>query len=99
MVQWDWRCLCSGRTQVRSLAGHSGLKDPEMLQLWCRSQLSLGSDPWPGNPIGRRAARKEKKKIPHISTCLPKSDLIILFFLLCLLSFGDRTHGIWRFPG
>ena len=27
------------------------VKDPVLLKLWCRLQLQLGSDPWPGNSI------------------------------------------------
>ena len=35
--------------QVQSPAWHSGLKDPVLLQLWQRSQLQCGFDPWPRN--------------------------------------------------
>ena len=35
--------------QVRSLAWHSGLKDPALPQLWHKSQLQLRFNPWPGN--------------------------------------------------
>ena len=38
------------------------VKDPALLQLWCRSQLWLRSDPWSRNSIGHRAAKKEKNK-------------------------------------
>ena len=52
MAQWDWRCLCSARTQVRSLAQRSGWIWL-LLPLWHRSQLRLGSGPyatgWPKN--------------------------------------------------
>ena len=34
MVQRDQRHLCSTRTQVRSLAPHSGLKGPMLPLLW-----------------------------------------------------------------
>ena len=40
-------------------------KDAALPQLWCRLQLQLGSDPWPGNSICLRVAKKvegEKKK-------------------------------------
>ena len=40
----DWRCLCSVRTQVRSPAQHSGLKDPVLPQRQLGSQLWLGSE-------------------------------------------------------
>ena len=39
------------------------VKDPVLMQLWLRSQLRLGSDPWPGNTISLGAAKKKKKKI------------------------------------
>ena len=39
VMPWDQWCLCSTRTQVRSPAWHSGLKDPVLPQLW------LGPDP------------------------------------------------------
>ena len=61
--QWDWQCLWSTGMQVRSLAQHS------VLRIWCcrelqlRSQLCLGSDPWPGNSICCRTIEKEKKKV------------------------------------
>ena len=64
MVQGDWWHLCGTRTQVRSLARHSGFKDLALLQLQLhrRLQLQLRSDPWPGNSICCGAARKEKKR-------------------------------------
>lgn len=34
---------------VQSLAWPSGLKDPVLPKLWCRSQLWLGLGPRPGN--------------------------------------------------
>ena len=63
--------------QVWSLAQHSGLKDPALPQLRRRSQLQLGSDPWPGNSICYEVAKKKKKKIllnsflSHFLTCAP----------------------------
>ena len=56
--QWH---LCSTRRQVRSPAGHSGLKDPALPQLQHRSQLWLKSDPWPRNSACHRVAKKKKK--------------------------------------
>ena len=40
-------------------AQHSELKDPALLQLWHKSRLWLGSDPWPRNSTSCWAARKE----------------------------------------
>ena len=65
MVQQYQQCLCNTRMQVQSLAWHSGLKDPAFQQLWHRSQLWLGSDPWPGNCICRGVAKKQGEKVTH----------------------------------
>ena len=62
--QWDWQHLGSTETQVQSPAQHSGLLDPAVPWLWLRSQLWLGSDPWPRNSICHRAA-KRKKRMPQ----------------------------------
>ena len=63
MAQQDWRnVFWSARTQVRSLAQHSGLRILALPQLWLRSQLRLRSDPWPRNSKCHGAAKKEKKK-------------------------------------
>ena len=48
--------------EVGAVAGlHSGLQDLALPQLWRRSQLWLRSDPWPGNPICRKVAKKAKQ--------------------------------------
>ena len=57
--QRDGQHLCSARTQVQSLAWHSGLKDPVLLQLL---YLKLGSNPWPENSVHHGLAKKKKKK-------------------------------------
>ena len=36
----------------------------DLAQLWFRSQLRLGSDPWPRNSICRRTSKKTKTKNP-----------------------------------
>lgn len=38
------------------------VKDPALPQLWCRSTLRLGSDPWPRHSTCCGAAEKEEKK-------------------------------------
>ena len=47
MVQWvdDLACLC---VFAGLIPGPSLVKGPALPQLWCRSQLFLGFDPWPG---------------------------------------------------
>ena len=62
MAQGDLWHLCPTRMQVWVLARHSGLKDLAFLQLQCRLQLWLGSDPWPRNSICRGMTKKKKKK-------------------------------------
>ena len=53
VVQWvknptvAARVAAEARAQFPAL--HSGLKDPVLPQLWCRSQLRLGFNPLPGN--------------------------------------------------
>ena len=69
MAQGDQQCLCSTRSQVQFQAQHSGLKDQASLWLPCRSQLRLGSDPWPKTSTCHGAAKKRKKKnINYIPT-------------------------------
>ena len=60
VVQQDLWCLCSARTQVQYLLQHRRFKDPVLLQLWCRSQLQLRSDPWPRNSIMPWEFKKNK---------------------------------------
>ena len=56
------QCLCSTRTQVPSLAQHSGLQDPALLQLLCKSQLRLGSDPGIRSGLETLHASRQPKK-------------------------------------
>ena len=53
MGQWD-------AGSIPSLA--QWVKDPALPQLWLRSQLWLGFDPWPGNSICHGLVKNEKKK-------------------------------------
>ena len=61
MAQRDWLHLGSNETHVGSPAPQC-VKDLALPQLWCRSQLHLGTDPWPGNTICHGAAQKEREK-------------------------------------
>ena len=49
VAQWvnDPACLCQGAGLSPGLT--KWVKDSALLQLWCRLQLRLGFDPWPGN--------------------------------------------------
>lgn len=42
-----WCCLCGGVGSVPGLV--QWVKDLAFLQLWQRSQLRFGFNPWPGN--------------------------------------------------
>ena len=59
-AQRAWWRLCSPRTQLRSPAGWNGLKDPVLPELWCRLQLWLGCDPWPGDSIRHGVDQKQQ---------------------------------------
>ena len=63
VAQEDHQFLCSIRMEVGSLAQHSGLKDPALLLLQCRSQLRLRSKPRPRKSICYTVAKREKKLI------------------------------------
>ena len=53
VAQWAKNLTAAARVAaqlwVPSLDQCSGLKDPALLQLWCRLQLQLGFSPWPGH--------------------------------------------------
>ena len=83
MVQWKRIRLVSMRTQVRSLASLSGLRTQDCCELWCRSQMQLGSHvavavaeasssdstPSLGTPICRRSSPKKKKEKEFLLRC------------------------------
>ena len=54
------------------------VKDWALLQLWRRSQLQLGSDPWPGNSTCHGVAKNEEKKsLKNISKNTGHTNLFI----------------------
>ena len=55
------QCQDAGLILVR----HSGLKNLALPQLWCRSQLWLRSDPWPGNSISCRVLLPQKTPLVY----------------------------------
>ena len=68
MAHRDGRHLGSVGMQVRSLAQHRFLvshwvKDLVLPQLRIRSQLQLGSGPWPRNSVCSRVAKKENNNV------------------------------------
>ena len=62
------QCVCGGSGDCWSMGLILGLvqwvEDLALLQLWCRLQLHLGFDPWPGNfhVLWVRPKKKKKKK-------------------------------------
>ena len=44
------------------------IKDAASPQLRCRPQLQLRSDPWPGNSICLRAAKREKRNLARVTS-------------------------------
>ena len=65
MVQWVKTPTVAAwvpvEEQVRSLPGHSGLKDLALLQLQHRTQLQLRFNPWPGTCVRHGCGHKKKK--------------------------------------
>ena len=61
MASWE----CWGTGSIPSLV--QWVKDLALPQLWLRSQLWLGSDPWPRNSICHKVAKKRRKKIDNAS--------------------------------
>ena len=49
MAQWvsDLACLCGIAGSIPDPV--QWIKDPALLQMWCRWQMCLKFDPWPGN--------------------------------------------------
>ena len=71
-VQWIRQCLCNTRTQVLSLAQHSGIMGPMLPQLQCRSQLQLRSDLQPWNSIRHRVAKTTTETIEQLKGFLKR---------------------------
>ena len=79
MAQQDWWHLWSTRTQVRPA---QWVEDLMLLQLCYRSQLWLGSDPWPWSPTCHGAAEKEMSILPKV---IYRSSTFSLKFLRLLI--------------
>ena len=63
MAQWvnNPACLCGVAGSVPTW--HSGLRSQQLSQLWCRSQMWLGFNPWPRKlpyAVGMLCGRKRK---------------------------------------
>ena len=85
MVQWVKNLTTAARViakmRVQSSAQSSGLKDMVLRQLWCRSQLQLGFNPWPRNfhmsqCSRRKKGRKKKRKIYLMSHKIQSTGII-----------------------
>ena len=68
MVQQDpgesWECWNTGLIPGPA----QWVKDLALLQLQLTLQLQFGPDPWPGNSICHRVAKKKKKKKTPLKT-------------------------------
>ena len=60
---------------------HSGFKDLALPQLWCRWQLQLGFDPWPGNFHMLWVWQKENEKSVVIRILLTSREDISRLYL------------------
>ena len=60
------------------------VKDPALLQLWHRSQLWLGFNPWPGNLHMSQVWLLKKKKIAKL-LLLNLKESIIWGYLLAII--------------
>ena len=62
------------------------VKDPALLELWCRSQLQLRFDPWPKFPYPVDAAEKtlniKKKKILKAKECTAYVRPLLKMFVM-----------------
>ena len=78
-MQWvnGLACLCGGTRSILGLV--QWIKNLELLQLWHRSHLWLGFDPWPRNfHVPRRQLKKKKNN----KNCLPLQGSILYFMHL-----------------
>ena len=88
-VAWDC-CVSWKHWDACSILSTVG-KDLALLQLRLRLQLWLGSDPWPGNSICRRAAKKIKEEEAWILTWARWFFGIWVHHLLGLPTFGIKS--------
>ena len=68
-------------TQVRSSSWYSGLKDPELPQLWCRLQLWLRFNPWPGNFHMLQERPYKNYTHTHTHTTLRHNIIIYTYYI------------------
>lgn len=97
-----WRCCflgehsCNMRAVFSLHNAFSGvpavvqqIKEPVLLQLWCGSQLYLGSDPWPRNfhmlPV--QLKKKKKKLICFLSFYIMCFDIGVIIIFSIILDF------------
>ena len=73
------------------------VEDPALLQLWCGLQLQLRTDPWPGNSICHRAAKKgggKKLKQNHRTHHLIEQSVMMEMFYICTILYGSHQHHV-----
>ena len=54
------------------------VRDPALLHLWRRLQLQLGSDPWPGNTIFQKAAKKQELASLFVITDMNNEESLVI---------------------
>lgn len=94
VAQQDQGHFCSTKVVVSIPSLAQWVKRSGMLQLQCRLQVRLGSDPRPGNSICCRVGKKRKKKcdIFYIVT-MHASVMAVNILRICFALF--RAHCIW----
>ena len=95
MVQQDGWHLCSAGIQVWVPARHSGLKDLALPQLQHRSQLQLKSDPWPGNSLCLKVAKKEEKKKKNEKYFFLNPRISLFYTYSYIYFFHVPTKSYW----
>ena len=66
------------------------IKNPALLQLWCRSQLWLRFDPWPGKlPCATGVAKQTKTKEERTGNIVSNNDNNCI----------NKRVITWEFPG
>ena len=91
-------CHCRGTSLIPGFA--HWVKDPTLLQMWYRSQLQLGFNPWPGNIFLEGyippKKRKERKKCLKACSGLILENNLYFSLLFLFIGFGRAViKGMW----
>jgi len=93
VAQLDWECWVAG--SIPGLA--QWVEDPASPQLQLRSQLWLGSDPWPRNSIWLGTAKIEtgKERSTHAGFGEPGERGFLVIFFSFPARKGSQNWGRW----